>query len=93
VVVGLLPIDEIRMVPAAARHATRVGDVAICDRALLVDGNMPVETLLALPSFSRVGRAVVVDERGRSRGIVSITDLQRRIRASEVVAPTQRVAA
>ena len=40
--------------------------------------------LLERPAFARVGRAVVVDERGRPVGLVSITDVKRALRASRL---------
>jgi len=60
---------------------------------LLIDGAMPVTALLERPAFARVGRAVVVDERGAALGIVSITDLQRHMRARELEPAAQRLAA
>jgi CBS domain-containing protein len=40
--------------------------------------------LLERPAFVRVGRAVVVDGLGRPVGLVSITDVQRTLRASQL---------
>lgn len=92
-IVGILTIDQVRAVAAPQRRATRVGRVAVHDRALLIDESMPVATLLELPAFARVGRAVVVDGDGGALGIVSITDVQRRMRAGEIAPHADRLAA
>lgn len=43
-----------------------------------------VAHLLERPAFARVGRALVVDEDGRPVGIVSITNVQRALRAARL---------
>lgn len=40
--------------------------------------------LLEQPGFAQFGRAVVVDHAGRPLGVVSLTDIQRTIRASRL---------
>jgi CBS domain-containing protein len=40
--------------------------------------------VLERPAFARVGRAVVLDEPGRPAGLISITDVQRALRASRL---------
>lgn len=92
-VVGILTIDQVRSVPPTLRRTTRVETVAEHDSELLLDPATPVASLLALPAFARVGRAVVVDDRGAPLGIVSITDLQRRARAGELAPADERLAA
>jgi Zn-dependent protease/CBS domain-containing protein len=90
--VGLLEIGTVRAVPAAQRASVRVAQAMATDPELFVPPSLPAAELLARPSFARHGRAVVVDG-GRVRGLVSVTDLQRRLRADELLtAPLRRVA-
>lgn len=91
--VGILTIDGARAVPRVLRATTHVLTVAVRDPALLVEPALPVAALLARPAFDRVGRAVVVDDAQRPLGIVSITDLQRRIRAGELEPASEPLAA
>ncbi len=82
---GVLTIDDVRLVPPADRSHRRVGDVACLDPALLVTPQTPVTELLARPAFLRTGRVVVVDAARRPVGIVSITNIERRIRADALL--------
>jgi Zn-dependent protease/predicted transcriptional regulator len=82
--VGIVTIDHVRAVPAILRPTTRVATVTVRDPQLLVDPATPVAALLARPAFASVGRAVVVDESGATLGIVSSSDLQRRVRARDL---------
>ncbi len=66
------------------RGQQSVGQLADRDPALLISGEEDVARLLERPAFARVGRAVVVDEPGRPVGLVSITDVQRALRASRL---------
>jgi orotate phosphoribosyltransferase len=50
--------------------------------AVFVDEHQDIAELLERPSFQRVGRAVVLTERGA--GILSITDVQRALRAFDL---------
>ena len=45
----------------------------------------PATALMARPAFVRTGRAVVVDGDGHPLGIVSVTDIQRRLRADALL--------
>ena len=81
----ILAIDDVRRVPAAERSRRLVGSVATLDRSLLVPPDTPVAQLLTRSSFLRTGRAVVVDADDRPLGIVSITDIQRRLRADALL--------
>ncbi len=91
---GILSIDDVRRVPAAERSRQLVANVAILDRSLLTAPDTPVAQLLTRPSFLHTGRAVVVDAGDRPLGIVSITDIQRRLRADTLLPDrtTRRVA-
>ena len=82
---GVLTIDDVRLVPPVDRAQRRAGDVACLDPALLVSPETPVTELLARPAFLRTGRVVVVDAARRPVGIVSITDIERRIRADALL--------
>jgi CBS domain-containing protein len=84
--VGVLSVDDVRAVPAARRSHRTAGEAAARDEDLIVPTGVMAADLLARPTFQRVGRAVVVDRARRPIGLVSITDLQRRLRADELVA-------
>ncbi|WP_320668627.1 site-2 protease family protein [Patulibacter defluvii] len=62
---------------AGAARDRRVAELADDDPALLVDAGLDVVALLERPAFSRVGCAVVVDERRHPLGVVTISDVQR----------------
>ena len=61
-----------------------MGDVADRDPELAVGEEEDVATLLSRPAFGRVGRAVVVDASGSPVGLLSITDIQRTLRAARL---------
>ena len=84
-VLGVIVIDDVRAVPPLRRGAVTVAQIARRDPALLVAPDMPATALLALPAFIRTGRAVVVDGERRALGIVSVTDVQRRLRADALL--------
>ncbi len=80
--IGLASVDRL------ASHAPRgrageqaLGDLADRDPQLIVTTEEDVARLLERPAFARVGRAVVVDDAGRPVGLISITDVQRALRA------------
>jgi Zn-dependent protease/predicted transcriptional regulator len=76
--VGILRIGQLERTPRSARF---VDELADRDPALLIGEQDDVAELLEQPAFARVGRAAVLDDRGRPVGIVSLTDIQRAIRA------------
>ena len=82
--VGILDVGRARSVPAAARPGTSVGEVAAIDPDLIVGEHEDVASLLERPAFQRVGRAAVRTEDG-GVGVLSITDVQRVLRALELV--------
>ena len=57
------------------------------DPTLLVGPRTRLDDIAVRPAFRRCGRVVVVDDAGRPDGIVSITDVQRRLRADELLPP------
>jgi Zn-dependent protease len=83
--VGLIDIAHVERVPAARRAATTVGEAAVVDPELVVDQHQDVAELLERPAFQRLGRAVVQAERGEV-GLISITDVNRALRAIELSA-------
>lgn len=80
---GLVDLAMVEKVPAGARERVTVGEVASYQPGLVVDEHQDVAELLQRPAFERVGRAVVVTRDG-GLGIVSITDVQRVLRALEL---------
>ncbi len=89
--VGLVDLGAVERVPLSRRGTTTVGQVAVKDPDLIVDEHQDVAELLERPAFQRVGRAVVLTQ-GRDVGILSITDVNRALRALELSA-TPRVEA
>ena len=81
---GLVSLTQIEALSPEQRERQRVGEIAERDRSLLVGEGDDVAGLLELPAFARVGRAVAVDARGRPVGLLSITDVQRALRASSL---------
>jgi Zn-dependent protease len=81
--VGLINLEAVKRVPAERRDATTVGEVAFYDESLVVDESQDVAELLERPAFARVGRAIVHTADGRL-GLLSITDVQRVLRALEL---------
>src|ERR1039458_10284350 len=91
--VGLVSVTQIEALTRQQRAADRVAEIADRDPELIVTGDEDVARLLERPAFARVGRAVVVDEPGRPVGLVSITDVQRALRASRLANSAASVAA
>jgi Zn-dependent protease len=79
---GLLDTASIARLPADRRAAVAVRELAIRDPALIVGPDEDIAELVERPAFQRVGRAVVVDQ--DAIGIVSITDVNRVLRALEL---------
>ena len=79
--VGILSIGQLERRPRSTRF---VDDLADRDPALLIGEQDDISHLLEQPAFARVGRAAVLDDRGRPVGIVSLTDIQREIRADRL---------
>jgi len=81
---GLVSVKQIESLTHQQRAASRVAEIADRDPDLLVGESEDIVRLLERPAFARVGRAVVVDESGAPVGLVSITDVQRTLRASRL---------
>jgi CBS domain-containing protein len=86
--IGLITIDRLQRARRSEWSTTTVGELADRDPALLIDERADVADLLEQPAFSRVGRAAVVDASGRPIGIVSLTDIERALRATSLRNPT-----
>jgi Zn-dependent proteases len=82
--VGLLSLARIDQMSSAERGTRLTGEVADRDPDLRVNASEDVASLIERPAFARVGRAVVCDPSGAPLGIVSITDVQRAIRANRL---------
>jgi predicted transcriptional regulator len=64
----------------------RVADLADRNPDLFVGRDEDVAEVLGRPAFVRVGRAIVVGPSGEASGLLSITDVERAVRAT-VLAP------
>ncbi len=82
--IGMLSIEHLRRTPRSRWSATPAGELAERDPALLVGGQEKIAHLLDQPAFVRIGRAAVIDQEGRPVGVVSLTDIERTIRASHL---------
>lgn len=81
---GVIAVSRVDAVPPRERPFKQVGEVADRDPELAVGEDEDVAALLARPAFARVGRAVVVDEHDEPVGLLSITDIQRTLRAAKL---------
>jgi len=86
--VGMLSIDHLTRTPRARWTTILVGQRADRDAALLVGEQEDVGHLFDQPAFARIGRAAVIDDEGRPLGVVSLTDIERAIRASGLGGPS-----
>jgi len=81
--IGLIDVDAVKRIPPGRRADTTVREAALSDPELFVDEHQDVAELLEQPAFQRVGRAIVRTEDG-GVGVVSITDVNRALRALEL---------
>lgn len=86
--VGLIDFAAVERVPEDRRPSTTAGEVAFQDSELVVDEHQDVAELLERPAFQRVGRAVVLTASGEV-GILSITDVNRALRALDLQATSK----
>lgn len=91
--IGLVSVTQIEALAHRYRAERSVAEIADRDPELFVTGGEDVARLLERPVFAKLGRAVVVDESGRPVGLVSITDVQRALRASRLTDREPGVAA
>ena len=90
--VGLVSVTQLEALAARKRAGERVEDIAEHDPELIVTEDEDVARLLERPAFARFGRAVVVDGSGRPIGLVSITDVERALRAARLTDRSPRAA-
>jgi Zn-dependent protease len=81
--IGLVDMEAVTRIPAERRASATVGEIATNDPELFVDEHQDVAELLERPAFQRVGRAIV-RTREAEVGILSITDVQRALRALDL---------
>lgn len=81
--VGLATIEAVERLPAGARAATAIDEVADSDPDLLVDERLDLAELLRRPAFQRCGHAVVRSARGEL-GVVSSSEVERALRAARL---------
>jgi Zn-dependent protease len=91
--IGLVSVTQIEALAQQLRAERSVAEIAYRDLELLVSGGEDIAQLLERPAFAKIGRAVVVDESRRPVGLVSITDVQRALRASRLAPRQPTVAA
>lgn len=81
--VGLIDLAAIERVAADRRRITTAAEAAFYEPELVVDEHQDVADLLERPAFQRVGRAIVRTADGEI-GILSITDVNRALRARDL---------
>jgi predicted transcriptional regulator len=81
--VGLIDVHAVERVPAEQRAATRVEELVNADPDLVIDERQDVAELVERPAFQRSGRAVVRTADG-GLGLISVTDVNRALRAIEL---------
>lgn len=79
---GLIALATVEGLSEQERERMSVSEAADVDETLLSSGDVDVATLVSRPAFARLGRLIVIDEQGRPLGLLSITDVQRTLRAS-----------
>lgn len=81
---GLVRQDKVEEVPEERRPAGSADQVLSTENASGVKVDEPVETLLGSEELRRLGAVVALDGEGVLRGVVTLSDLQRKLRrASE----------
>ena len=85
---GVLSIDQLDSTPRTRWAVVSAGERADPDPALRIGEQEEVGHLLDQGAFLRIGRAAVIDADGRPVGVVSVTEIERAIRASRLGEPT-----
>jgi Zn-dependent protease len=85
-VIGLVTIDSVEALPGSRRASTLVRDLVDPDPDLFTSEDADVAELVDRPGFGRIGRMVVRTDRG-GVGILSITEVQRALRAMSLRSP------
>jgi CBS domain-containing protein len=92
-VIGLVSLGRVKAVPTSERPSLLVATIADPNPALIVGEHEDVADLLERPAFRLVGRAIVTGPDGRPVGLLSVTDVERAIRAAALTTPTGSTAA
>lgn len=82
-VLGLLTLERVEALVRAGRDGTLARDAAERDPDIVVGEHLDVAELLERAGFQRLGRAIVLTDRG-TLGILSITEVQRALRAMQL---------
>jgi Zn-dependent protease len=88
--IGVVTQADVRATVASERPGTALSAIMHRDPELRLDPDHRAAALLNDPIFRRVGRAVVVDATGRPLGVVSVTDIERRLRAARMLGHSGR---
>ncbi len=80
---GLVSVSQVEAL-ARERFTHQIAEIADRDPELIVAADQDIAGLLERPAFTRFGRAVVVDAHSKPIGLISITDVQRALRASRL---------
>jgi Zn-dependent protease/CBS domain-containing protein len=88
--IGIVTMGDVRALPGPQRAVTVLGALAHRDPELLIEPSHSASALVADPAFRRLGRAVVVDPAGHPAGLVSVTDIDRRLRAEGLLSGIAR---
>ena len=82
--IGLVSVAQLESRTLRGHLEQTLAELAERDPELFLGEDEDVAQLLERPAFARVGRAVVLDEQGAPVGLVSITDVQRALRAARL---------
>lgn len=82
-VIGLLNVDAVQALAPGDRAAKVVREIAISDPGLFAGEHDDVAELLERPAFQQLGRLIVVTRTG-AVGILSVTDVNRALRALDL---------
>jgi Zn-dependent protease/CBS domain-containing protein len=88
--IGIVTLRDVRALPAPERAVVELDAVAHRQPGLLIAPSHSASVLIGDPAFRLVGRAVVVDPAGRPVGVVSVTDIERRLRAEHLLPGVSR---
>lgn len=86
-VLGVITLQQVSALAPERRASTSVLELADDDPQLLTLAGEDVAVLLQRPAFQRVGRLVVTGIDGAPLGLLSITDVQRALRAARLAQP------
>lgn len=83
--IGVVTLRRLAAVSPTERASTLVAAISDRDEELFVDADAEVTAVVQRVAFARVGRAVVVATDRRPLGVLSITEIERRMRATEAL--------